>query len=269
MKKKIFKSVLILALISYLGICGFFYFRQEAIIFHPKKIGIEQEYLFPENFEEQFIQTDSVNFVHALLFNADSSKGLVIYFHGNAGALDTWGANAKFFTDLGYSVLMPDYRGYGKSSGEIGTEADFYKDMLQVYDFGNSMFPEENIILTGNSLGTAMATNIAAQKNPGALILLAPFLSMDHLRNHHYPFLPGFLLKYKFPNVDFIKDKKCPLLLIHGTNDEVVPVDHSRTLSQHLKPGDKFIEIKGAEHNGLQNLAEVKKGIEAWLNPGQ
>src|SRR5688500_2344588 len=109
-KKMLLQIILIIA-IAYLLICLLLYMFQEKLIFFPQKLTKDYRFGFNQPFEELNITTSDKTQLHGLLFKADSSKGLVFYLHGNAGALDSWGEVARTYTSLNYDVFLLDYRG--------------------------------------------------------------------------------------------------------------------------------------------------------------
>ena len=139
--------------VLYIGVCSFFYAKQDDILFVPAKLAAGYQFKFPGHFSERKIKAPDGITLDGLLFEADSSKGLIFYLHGNGGALDTWGDIASVYTNLGYSIFMLDYRGYGKSEGKITSEKQFFDDVQTAYtDLCNS-YPENNIIVLGYSIG--------------------------------------------------------------------------------------------------------------------
>jgi uncharacterized protein len=120
------KALLIIFLVLlglYVLICVLLYANQEGILFHPHYLPQEYAFQFDQPVEEKPVTMKDGTVLSGLLFKADSSKGVILYLHGNGGALDSWGWVAQTYTNLQYDVFMIDYRGYGKSSGKITSEA--------------------------------------------------------------------------------------------------------------------------------------------------
>jgi alpha-beta hydrolase superfamily lysophospholipase len=234
-------------------ICLILYFLQEKLIFFPQKLPKNYVFLFHQKFEEQNIEVSPGVSLNSLLFKVDSPRGVIFYLHGNAGALNSWGEVAGFYNHLGYDLLMIDYRGYGKSDGQISNQAQLFSDIQTAYDRLKEKYAENKIIVLGYSIGTGMAAKIASQNNPGLLILQAPYYSLVDLVKHSYPFLPVFLLKYKFETNKYLGLCKTPVILFHGDKDEVIYFQSSVRLSKLLKPNDQFISLPGQGHNGMSN----------------
>jgi uncharacterized protein len=137
-------------------------------------------FTFPGRFEEIALPSDDA-VISALYFNADHPKGVVLYFHGNAGSLRSWGAVAASFVGRGYDVLMPDYRGYGKSSGWIASEQMLHDDAAVAYQYLLGRYPEDQIVVYGRSIGSGIATYLAKTHRPRMLILETPYFSLKEI----------------------------------------------------------------------------------------
>ena len=259
--KKIIIRLLKIFLIFYLIICTLLYFFQEKLIFFPDKLGKDYQFQFNQPFQELNIKTKDQKLLSGLLFKADSSKGLIFYLHGNAGALDSWGEVAKTYTDLGYDVFMLDYRGYGKSEGTITSEEQLFKDIQTAYNEIKKRYNESNIIVLGYSLGTGLATKLASTNKPKQLILQAPYYSFTDLMKHYYPIIPTFILKYKLQTDVYIRNCKMPIVIFHGTKDEVIYYGSSLKLKAYFKSTDTLITLEGQQHNGITNNPEYKTDI--------
>ena len=123
MKQFLFNSALLIVLL-YLGVLVFLYFFQNSLIFFPKRLNSDYQFSF-SNFEERFFQSKSGSKINYLLFKAPSSKGMILYFHGNAGALDSWGmVGQEIVEKLGLDVWIIDYPGYGKSSEKLPSSGE-------------------------------------------------------------------------------------------------------------------------------------------------
>src|SRR5690349_16298730 len=128
MKKYILKALKII-LGVYALICALLFFFQEKLIFHPQKLEKEYQFQFDQKFEEKSITTSDGTVLSGLLLKADSSKGIIFYLHGNSASLSSWGVVAKTYTSLHYDLFLLDYRGFGKSEGEINSQSQLYADI--------------------------------------------------------------------------------------------------------------------------------------------
>ncbi|MFH2142581.1 MAG: alpha/beta fold hydrolase, partial [Bacteroidota bacterium] len=202
--RKILRRILIFLFVFFTVVFGLLYFFQENFIFFPEKLNKDFKFNFEQKFEEVNIKTLDKLFLNGLLFRADSSKGLIFYLHGNAGSLSSWGKVAKTYTDLNYDVFILDYRGFGKSEGEINSEVQMYQDIQTAYDELKTKYNENKIVVIGYSIGTGLAAKIASANNPKLLILQAPYYSLTDLMKHNYPIIPTLILKYRFETNKFI-----------------------------------------------------------------
>ncbi len=235
----------------YVLVCGLMFVLQEKLIFFPQKLDKDHKFSFPHPFEEINIKTEDEKNLHGLLFKSDSSKGLIFYLHGNAGSLDAWGEVAETYTTLQYDVFLLDYRGYGKSEGTIGSEAQLFQDVQTAYNEMRKSYRESNIVVLGYSIGTGPATKLASTNNPKLLILQAPYFSLTDVMKHTFPFVPTSLLKYKLATCQYITACKMPIILFHGDQDEVIYYGSSLKLKELLKKSDTLITLKGVGHNGM------------------
>jgi len=264
MKKSILK-ILKTLLFTYLVLCGLLYLMQEKFIFFPEKLEREYQFGFNQTFEELFIKMDDNVLLNAILFKADTSKGLIFYLHGNAGSLRSWGEIAKTYTDLNYDLFMLDYRGFGKSEGAISSEDQIYKDLQTVYDNIKTRYAENRIIILGYSVGTGLAAKLASSNHPRLLILQAPFFNLTDMMKHYYPIIPTFILKYKFETNKYIKDCKMPIVIFHGDKDEIIYYESSIKLQELIKETDTLITLKGQRHNGMSSNVKYLEELEKIL----
>jgi uncharacterized protein len=262
----LFKVAAIL-LAAYLIISIGFYVFQEKFIFQPKKLAKDYPFQFDQSFTEHFIKTDDGEVLNALLFKSPTtSKGFILYFHGNAGSLQRWGQYAIDFTQLGYDILMIDYRGYGKSTS-TPSEKDLYRDAQTVLNWSKENIPFTRLIIYGRSLGSAVASQLATKHTPDLLILETPF---DEFKSVVYapirPLLTLLPVRNHFPNKIFLQKAKCKKVIFHGTNDWVVPFSSAMKLKPLLSSEDKFFVIEGGGHKNLRNFEEYHKALAEVLN---
>lgn len=234
-------------------------------MFFPEKLPADYKFSFQGKFEEINFNTEENIFIHSLLFHSESPKGLILYFHGNAGSLASWSDVAHDFLPLGYDILIPDFRGFGKSTGSISSEKQLHHDAEFIFNEMLKKYPEEKIVIYGRSIGSGIAAKLAASHFPKALILETPFFNFTDVVGHYYPLLPSsFILKYKFENNLWIKQVQCPVFIIHGTNDEIVPYRSGKQLAE--LPGKiTFFTIEGGMHNNLRAFKEFHEILNTAL----
>lgn len=255
-------SVLVVYLLS-MGLITSF---QEKIIFLPTTLDNDYQYSFETPFEELFFDTDDGALLNALHFKADNPKGLILYFHGNAGNLERWGKIVQLFPKKGWDVLVMDYRTYGKSTGNLN-EILLYTDAQLMYDHAATLFSENQILVYGRSLGSTFASYVSANNTPMHTVLEAPFYNLYDVARERFPIFPiKPLLRYQFNNNIHIAKVENPITVFHGTDDEVVAYDSGRRLFEAIKRGDKqFITIEGGRHNNLIEFETYSNAIADLL----
>ena len=252
------------------GVClvllGIIYRLQDRLIFFPEKLPRDFSFTFSTPFEEIFLKTADQAEIHGLHFRARNSKGVLLYFHGNAGSLRSWSYLTEDFLRYNYDVFMVDYRGFGKSTG-TRTEAALHQDAQLAYNHLLRLFPENQIVVLGRSIGTGLAVPVAAQNKPKLLILETPFFNFKDVAKTHYPFLPvTILLKYNFQSDQWINKVSCPIYIFHGTADSIVPYSSGEKLAQLAgKDKAKLITIPNGDHNDLGNFRQYQQALQDIL----
>ncbi len=252
MKKILINTLKIIGVLLIIGSIAL-YFLQEKLIFFPEKLDKNYAFSFPEKFEELNFKASDGKLLNGVLFRADSSKGLVFYLHGNGGSIKGWGDIATKYTSLHYDLFILDYRGYGKSEGDINKEAQIYGDLQMAYDSLKRRYKENKIIIIGYSIGTGLATELASVNHPKLLMLQAPYFSLTDMMQREYPGLPTILLKYPFETNVYLKACKMPVVIFHGNADKVIPYESSLMLKKLFKPSDTLITLDNQGHNGMND----------------
>lgn len=215
---------------------------QNNIFFQPTQTTQEHVYDFPgQTFREVFWKIDEKDQLHGIHFvvniNQPSEKGLVLCFHGNSGTLVEWGTLGAVFVNKGYDFLMVDYRNFGKSIGEL-TEENVHKDAMLAYKYGRKFYKPKKIVIHGISIGTAVATRLAATVPCKALVLQTPFMHLRDIAKAHVTLLPEFVchwFKFQFESDKYITKVKCPIYGIHSRDDTLIPYTSATKLFDKLK----------------------------------
>lgn len=178
----------------------------------------------------------------------------ILFSHGNAEDLGTLGPELESMRALGFSVFAFDYHGYGTSAGKP-TEQNSYEDIDAAYDYLTQVLkiPSSQIIAHGRSLGGAVAIDLASRKPLGGLIIESSFVSAFRVVTG-YQVLPFD----KFRNLDKIKNVRCPVLIIHGRQDEVIPFWHGERLFEAANEPKKYFWVDAAGHNNLRVVAGTR-----------
>lgn len=263
--KKILLNILKVIVSLYILVCVTFYFLQEKLIFLPETLEKNHKFDFVQTFEEFNFKTADKKLINGLLFRAESTKGLIFYLHGNAGSLNGSGEVADTYTELNYDIFFLDYRGYGKSEGEITSQKQLFDDNQMVYNELTKKYDEKDIIILGSSIGSGMASRLAADNNPKRLILHAPYYSFPDLVSQFYPLTPLFTLKYKFATNEYLKNCNMPVTIFHGNQDTVIPYESSLRLREEFKSKVYLITLDGLGHNEITKNENYKKALKTIL----
>lgn len=266
-RRKIYRFTIVFTLI-YCSVGIALYHLQDKFLFHPDALPKDFQFKFTIPFKEVNIamtEADTLNLVQ--FFPPDSlPKGVVIYFHGNSGNVTHYAKYVSNFTKKGYEVWIPDYPTFGKTNGAL-TEENIYNEAKEVYKLAHSKFPADSIIVYGKSLGSGVASYIAAKEKCKRLILETPFYSIPSLFSHYAPIYPtGRMSLFKFPVGEYLQDVKEPVTIFHGTNDETIPYQNAVRLKSVLKPGDEFITIENGTHNNLNDFPIFHQKLDSLLS---
>ncbi len=224
----------------------FVFFPDKRIVETPRDRGLA--------YEEIYLKTQDGLSLNGWWIPGTKSPLTILWFHGNAGNISHRLDNIKLRHDLlGTNIFIFDYREYGRSEGrasEEGTYRDGDSAIRYLHDRGD--IDPTKIIFLGESLGSAVAVEMATRHGCAALILESPFLSIPEMAKASFPFLPiGSFLQTRYDTLSKIKQVRAPLLIVHGESDEIVPFQHGRRLFEAAREPKEFYGIKGAHHNDL------------------
>ena len=254
----------IYALIAYLIIGFALYFNQRRLTFRRSKKPNSPEYYNLTNVSEEFIVITNKIRLLSWLSKPKNNKPTIIFFHGNSFDIGERAHKIKFFIEKGYGILLHAYRGFSGNKGDP-TEKSIYNDAKVVVDWvkKNILINENNIILYGESLGTAVAIELGQYKKYKGIILEAPFTSVSELAQKMYPIYPvKYLIWDKFDNISKINNLISPLLVLHGKNDEIVPFSMGKKIYEEYKNKKDYVFIDEGMHNNLYDYGIVNKVIE-------
>jgi hypothetical protein len=253
--KALANSLLTLAAIAgagYAALLALLWLGQEKLIFLPAPLPPDHRFAHGSDVHEVWIDVPGAR-LHALHLKLPRPDGFVFYLHGNAGNLDGWFANADFYRRANLDLFMLDYRGYGKSSGRIRSEAELHADARAAWQQVAPAYAGRRRVILGRSLGSGPALVLAGEVKPELTLLVSPYVSFEALAAQYYSWVPRFLLRYPMRNDLAIARVATPLMLVHGEEDEVIGPDHSHRL-QALAPRARLVIVPGAGHNDLQEF---------------
>ena len=255
-------GVFLAALYLVLGVVVFV--KQEVLIFHPRPRAEQYSY---GDYPEVWVEMQDGVRLHALHLR-NGGKGVVLYLHGNVGDNGRSLYQTGPLRDLGYDLFLVDYRGFGKSEGEIRSDADMTEDLQAVYDHLKESFAEDQIIVAGYSLGSGPASYLAANNNPRGVVLVSPYTSLTDMKNRFFWFFPDFLLKYELDNRASLARSSAPVYILHGTNDELIPM----TMGQELEALDperiELVKLNGVGHRGAILNTKFRAAVEQVIAGG-
>jgi len=247
--------ILLIILLGYIVVSVLLYFLQDYFLFKPEKLSKDFQFHYEnQEIEEYNIETRDGAIINGLRFKAKNPKGVVFYLKGNSRSIKGWGKFAVDFTRHGYDVIMVDYRGFGKSTGKR-TQKAIKRDMQVVYNQIKEKVAEKYIILYGRSMGSGFAAKLASMNNPRMLILDAPYYSLSKVAKKYIPFIPlSLLIKFPMPTYKWLKYVDCPIHIIHGTDDKLIPYKTSVKLSKIKPELTKLYTVIGGGHKNLNTF---------------
>lgn len=240
---------------------NFVYFPSRGITITPADIGLQYEDVF-------FETTDGLK-LNAWFVPAKKSRGVILFCHGNGGNISSCLDCISIFYRLGLSTFIFDYRGYGQSKGrpsEKGTYLD--AEAAWQYLITEKKINQSDIIIFGMSMGGAIAAWLAQDKAPGALIIQSAFSSIQEIGAEVYPYLPVKLVaRFKYNTKEYLSNAKCPVLVIHSREDEMISFSHGQRLFETAKEPKELLEIKGTHNDGFLTSAELDvDGLDGFVS---
>jgi fermentation-respiration switch protein FrsA (DUF1100 family) len=238
------------------------YFPSHAIIETPAGAGLD--------FLDLGFTTDDGERLHGWWIGARTdSLGHLLLCHGNAGNVGDRVLHASLLTAVGFDVLLFDYRGYGRSTGRP-TEEGTYRDARAALRclLERPRVDAGRVFYLGESLGGAVALDLALERPPAGLVLLSAFSGVRELGRLHYPFVPASLVPDAYPTLRRIEGLNAPLLVLHGDRDDIVPLSHGRDVFEAATGPKRMHVFRGLGHNDLVALAggEFARVIASWAS---
>lgn len=264
-------SIIVMAGGTYALILLFLFLAQSHLIYFPN---IPSRALGPGPdsiglaYETVDILTEDGIRLDAWYVPAREPRGVVLFFHGNAGNISHRLDSLKIFHDLNFSSLIFDYRGYGRSEGKV-SERGTYRDAEAAWQYltKERRIPASQITLFGRSLGAAIAAYLASRQRPAALIIESGFVSVPELAAQLYPWLPArWLARFRYPTGEYLKTVPAPVLIIHSRDDEIIPFVQGRSLFVRAREPKDFLELQGGHNDGfLISGQHYLDGLGAFL----
>jgi len=259
------KWLLIVAVLGYAAVLAAAYFAQRSLMYFPDPSRTSPAAAGLPQAEEVLLDTSDGEKVIAWHVPPRGEKPVILYFHGNGGALNLRAHRFAGLTADGTGLVALSYRGYGGSSGRP-SEAGLMRDAEAAYAFAAARYPAERLAVFGESLGTGVAVALAAGHPVGKVILESPFTSAVAVGAAVYPFLPvRLLMKDRFASDERIAGIKVPILVMHGARDQVIPIGYGERLYSLITAPKKFVRFDLGGHSDLDSYG-AQSAVRDFLN---
>lgn len=253
--RRMLGELLIPVAIAYGAVLVLVFVFQSHLVFYP---GMGREVMLsPQSYGLRYetveLHTADGETLQAWWVPADNARGVVLFFHGNAGNISHRLDYLLMFNRLRYSTFILDYRGYGKSTGSPSEEGT-YRDAEAAWEYLRHarLAQPQDVVIAGESLGGAVGTRLAAKVHPRAVLLFSTFTSVNDLGAQVYWFLPVRLLsRIGYDNLENLKRIQAPVFIAHSRDDDVVPYSHGRKLFEAAGEPKAFLEMRGGHNDGF------------------
>lgn len=257
------------ALALYAVLLAFLWYRQESLMFYPVPLPADYKLAREPDIHERTVEVDGAS-LSVMHLQVPDSKGVVFFLHGNGGNLAGWFSNSEFYRQANFDLVMPDYRGFGKSTGEIRSVRQLRDDVRAVWNAFAPQYRGRRIVLYGRSLGTGLTADLAADlsregRRPDLTVLVSPYSSIRELTGEFYPWVPSALVRYPLETVRHLGAIASPVLVLHGERDTLIGVHHARRLQQAL-PAAQLVLVPGAGHNDVHEHPVYRKALRQALD---
>jgi len=261
-------QLLTIAAIAYVGLAAYLYLFQESYVFFPSRAVHATPAAVGLDYDDVRVETDDGVIIHGWFLPAAGARFTVLFLHGNAGNISHRLDSLRLFHRLGLNILIMDYRGYGRSEGRP-SEQGTYEDAEAAWRYlvRTRGIPPEQVLVFGRSLGGGVATWLALKHPVRGLIIESTPTSVPDMGTEVYPFLPVRLLaRLHYNTLRRIRDVNVPVLVIHSSEDEIVPVRHGRRIFAAAREPKAFLAIRG-DHNGgfLMSGQDYVKGLRDFI----
>lgn len=268
MKQDVISS-LVVALLALGLLNGWMFLQQPGMIFFPYRDLDATPADWGYAYQDVSIVSDDDVALHGWYIPHPQAQRVVLFFHGNAGNISHRGDSIGIFHRLGLNVLIVDYRGYGRSQGSP-SEPGLYRDAAASWRYltGTRGFDPGQIVVFGRSLGGAVAAQLAATVEPGALILESTLSSARDFARSVFPLLSRLVVvRYDFDTVDSVRQVHCPVLVLHSREDEIMPFALGEKVFEAANPPRFLVELQG-DHNGgfLQSRPAYERELRVFID---
>ena len=259
-----FSNIFFILLLAYLLIIIFLFFYQRKLLYHPGENNYLDDASLNHKIEKIYIPSDQK--LVAWYFKKNPKYKTLLFFHGNAGKIDNRIYKLNELSKLDLNYLIFAYRGFSGNDGKP-SEKGLYKDARAVkYWLNLNSINDSEIILYGESLGTAIAVDLAKEFNFSGIILESPFTSMVDAGKFYYPYLPvSLLLKDRYETIKKLKNIKSPILVMHGKKDKIVPFHMGQQVFEKANE-PKFSYFPDNDDHMMEYNEELLSKIKNFIN---
>ncbi len=254
---------------AYLVAAALLYLCQRRLVYFPTKAIVARPDQWGLPYEEVWLRTSDGLRLSAWFVPAEKPRAYSIFCHGNAGNISHRVESLEIFHKLGVATLVFDYRGYGRSEGRP-TEEGTYRDAEAAWDYlvGERGVAPEKVVVFGRSLGGPIAAHLAATREPGALILESTFTSAPEVAQRMLPVFPArWLCRVKYPTAEFLAGVRCPVLVVHSPEDELIAWRFGRGVFEAAGEPKEFLQISGTHNEGfLTSGRRYVEGLDRFLS---
>lgn len=248
---------------TYVLLAAAIWWGQEHLLFKPEVLAPTHRFALDADVHETWIDVPGAR-LNALHLRLPQPKGVVFFLHGNAGSLQSWFVAAEFYRRANFDLFMFDYRGYGKSSGRIESQAQLEADVRAAWATVAPRYEGLRRVVYGRSLGSGLAAALAAEVQPELTVLVSPFENMAAVASLHYPWLPMALLRYPLRTDAVLPRIRGPVWIAHGEHDRLIPYQQAEHLKA-LSPQVQLLRVPGVGHNDIQRSEVYLQGLREVL----
>ena len=261
--------IVVFVFIAYWGVGTILYFMQPKLLYHPVQGVPYTPAELDLEFEDVFFESSDGLKLNGWFIPAEDSKFTVLFCHGNGGNIMHRLDSINVFNNLGLNCFIFDYRGYGQSQGKP-SENGTYEDAAaaQRWLTEHKHISADKIIFFGRSLGASVAAHLAARVPAAGLVLESAFTSFVNMGKKFYPYLPVRLFaRFKYNTAEYLKQVRCPVMVIHSRDDELVPFEFGERLYEAANEPKEFVQISGGHNDGFFVSGEAYRNAwRKWLN---
>jgi fermentation-respiration switch protein FrsA (DUF1100 family) len=263
------RTIIVTGAVIYVLIVIILWLFQSHLVYFPRREVESTPDMAGMDFEGVFFQAADGIRLSGWHVPSDDSDDVLLFCHGNAGNISHRLESIGIFHRLGLNVFIFDYRGYGQSEGKPGEMAT-YLDAAAAWDYlvEERRIDPGRIIIFGRSLGGAVAAWLAKERSPRGLILESSFTSIPDMGAETYPFFPVRLLsRFEYNTREYVGEARCPVLIVHSRNDELVPIHHGREIYEAANDPKEFLEIEGSHNDGFLISGErYREGLGRFIS---